>query len=133
MSVELGMNKQVVVSFSGGRTSAYLCCLIKKLHPDAVFVFMDTGAEHESTYEFIKQVNDYFDLNLICLRTVVSDKWKEGVSYRVIDIDEIGHDLQPWRDMSLKYGLPYHGGGVLHRQNENNTMQKILRRCLWCW
>jgi len=125
--------KQIVVSFSGGRTSAYLCGLIKKLHTDAVFVFMDTGAEHEATYEFIKQVNDYFDLNLICLRTVVSDKWKEGVSYRVVGINEIGNDLRPWRDMSLKYGLPYHGGGVLHRQNENNTMQKILRRCLWCW
>ena len=102
--------KQTVVSFSGGRTSAYLCSLIKQLHPDAVFVFMDTGAEHEATYEFIKQVNDYFDLNLICLRTVVSDKWNEGVSYRVVGINEIGGDLQPWRDMSLKYGLPYHGG-----------------------
>ena len=102
--------KQIVVSFSGGRTSAYLCSLIKKLHPDAVFVFMDTGAEHEATYEFIKQVNDYFDLNLICLRTVVSDKWNEGVSYRVVGINEIGGDLQPWRDMCAKYGTPYiHG------------------------
>ena len=53
--------KQIVVSFSGGRTSAYLCSLIKKLYPDAVFVFMDTGAEHEATYEFIKQVNDFGD------------------------------------------------------------------------
>ena len=102
--------KQIVVSFSGGRTSAYLCSLIKQLHPDAVFVFMDTGAEHEATYEFIKQVNDYFDLNLICLRTVVSDKWNEGVSYRVVGINEIGDDLQPWRDMCAKYGTPYiHG------------------------
>jgi len=44
--------KQIVVSFSGGRTSAYLCSLIKGLHPDAVFVFMDTGAEHPETYDF---------------------------------------------------------------------------------
>ena len=34
------IKKQIVVSFSCGRTSAYLCSLIKKLHHDAVFVFM---------------------------------------------------------------------------------------------
>ena len=78
--VMIMIKKQIVVSFSGGRTSAYLCSLIKKLHHDAVFVFMDTGAEHPQTYEFIKQCNDYFGLNLVCLCTVVSDKWKEGVN-----------------------------------------------------
>ena len=50
--------KQMVVSFSGGRTSAYLCSLIKKLHPNAVFVFMDTGAEHPATYDFVRQCNE---------------------------------------------------------------------------
>ena len=118
--------KQIVVSFSGGRTSAYLCSLIKKLHPDAVFVFMDTGAEHEATYEFIKQVDDYFDLNLVCMRTVVSDKWREGVNYRIIGIDEIGHDLQPWRDMSLKYGLPYKGGEFCTDRMKTTPCKKYL-------
>ena len=57
--------KQVIVSFSGGRTSAYLCSLIKKSHPDAVFVFMDTGAEHPKTYRFIRECDDYFDLKFL--------------------------------------------------------------------
>ena len=118
--------KQIVVSFSGGRTSAYLCSLIKGLHPGAVFVFMDTGAEHEATYEFIKQVNDYFDLNLVCMRTVVSDKWREGVNYRIIGINEIGHDLQPWRDMSLKYGLPYKGGEFCTDRMKTTPCKKYL-------
>ena len=118
--------KQIVVSFSGGRTSAYLCSLIKKLHPDAVFVFMDTGAEHPATYDFVRKCNDYFDLNLICLRTVVSDKWKEGVSYRVVGINEIGDDLQPWRDMSLKYGLPYHGGAFCTDRMKTTPCKKYL-------
>ena len=67
-----------IVSFSGGRQARSLCSLIKKLHPDAVFVFMDTGAEHPATYDFIRQCNDYFGLNLVCLRTVVSDKWRKA-------------------------------------------------------
>lgn len=118
--------KQPVVSFSGGRTSAYLCSLIKQLHPDAVFVFMDTGAEHEATYEFIRQCNDLFCLNLVCLRTKVNMEHGVGVGYSVIDIDEIGHDLKPWRDMSLKYGLPYKGGEFCTDRMKTTPCKKYL-------
>lgn len=34
-----------VVSFSGGRSSAYLVHEVQKIHPDADFIFMDTGAK----------------------------------------------------------------------------------------
>jgi len=119
--------KQIVVSFSGGRTSAYLCSLIKKLHPEAVFVFMDTGAEHPATYDFVRKCNDYFGLNLVCLRTVVNMEYGIGCGYRVIGIDEIGHDLQPWRDMSLKYGLPYQGGAFCTRDMKTTPFEKYAK------
>ena len=50
--------KKQVCSFSGGRTSAYLCkLLLEKFGKDNVeFVFMDTGAEHPETYSFIKKM-----------------------------------------------------------------------------
>lgn len=83
-----------IVSFSGGRTSAYLCSLIKEMHPDADFIFMDTGAEHPLTYKFIKECNDYFNLNLTCLRVVVNPDKRKGVGYKVVDINEIQQDLQ---------------------------------------
>jgi len=71
---------------------------------------MDTGAEHPATYDFVKQCNDYFELNLVCLRADVSMTQGIGVGYRVVDINEIGDDLQPWRDMCAKYSTPYiHG------------------------
>ena len=49
-----------VVSFSGGRTSAYLVWLFeqkrKKENINVEYVFCDTGAEHPKTYKFIKDV-----------------------------------------------------------------------------
>lgn len=66
--------EQIVVSFSGGRTSAFLCSLIKKSYPKAKFIFCDTGAEHPNTYTFIRQCNEFFDLDLICLRALVTYK-----------------------------------------------------------
>jgi len=95
-----------IVSFSGGRTSAYLSWLIKQRYQDALFVFMDTGAEHPMTYEFIREVNKRFDLNLTCLRTVVHPTMGEGCTYRVVPIEECGYDVVAWRDVVGKYGCP---------------------------
>ncbi len=101
-----------VVSFSGGRTSAYLCkVMIDTYGKDNVdFIYMDTGAEHPKTYEFIKNVNREFDLNLICLRLKVNPELGKGNSYTVVDIDTLAPDLKPFADMMGKYGVPYIGG-----------------------
>ena len=101
-----------VVSFSGGRTSAYLCkVMIDKFGRDNVdFVYMDTGAEHPKTYEFIRKVDEHFGLNLTCLRGDFSAPLGKGVNYRVVSIDDICHDLVPFKEMMAKYGVPYIGG-----------------------
>lgn len=116
--------KQIVVSFSGGRTSAYLCSLIKKLHPDAVFVFMDTGAEHPKTYDFVRQCNEYFDLNLVCLKAKVNPLRGKGVTYQVIGLDEIGHNLDVWRDMCAKYSTPYMHGAFCTKNFKTSPFKK---------
>ncbi|AUR92841.1 phosphoadenosine phosphosulfate reductase family protein [Vibrio phage 1.177.O._10N.286.45.E10] len=100
-----------VVSFSGGRTSAYLCHLMKEKFGDEVdFVYMDTGAEHPKTYEFIRKVNREFNLNLTCLRTDFDTPLGQGNKYKLVDINDIGPDLNPFREMIAKYGVPYIGG-----------------------
>lgn len=100
-----------VVSFSGGRTSAYLCYLMKERHGNDVdFVYMDTGAEHPKTYDFIRNVNREFDLNLTCLRTDFDTPLGKGNRYKIVDISEIGPDLKPFSEMMAKYGTPYIGG-----------------------
>lgn len=108
------MSKKVkVVSFSGGRTSAYLVWLMEKtkLHGEkVVYLFMDTGAEHQKTYDFIRAVAKKFNVEIICLRVDVNPELGKANGYRVVPIDEIGPDLQPWADMIKKYGVPYFGG-----------------------
>lgn len=109
------MSKANIVSFSGGRTSAYLVHCIEKMRKNGEidnvhYVFMDTGAEHPKTYEFIKQVVKHFNIDLVCIRAVTNLEIGKGNTYEIININDIGHNLKPWTDMSEKYGLPYvHG------------------------
>lgn len=48
-----------VISFSGGRTSAYLLrrCLDEGLGPETHVVFANTGKEHEKTLDFVQAVS----------------------------------------------------------------------------
>jgi 3'-phosphoadenosine 5'-phosphosulfate sulfotransferase (PAPS reductase)/FAD synthetase len=48
-----------VISFSGGRTSAYMLSRIldEGLRPDVFVVFADTGKEREETYAFVRVVS----------------------------------------------------------------------------
>lgn len=105
-----------VVSFSGGRTSAYLVKLRIELYISlgilTKYIFMDTGAEHPETYAFIRRLVAEWGIDLICLRLKVNPILGQANSYEVISIDEIGKDLQPWIDMLKKYGTPYNPGGA---------------------
>ena len=67
-----------VVSFSGGRTSAYLVYLMEQKRKietwDVDYVFMDTGAEHPGTYDFIERCAKEFGINLTCLKAVINPR-----------------------------------------------------------
>lgn len=95
-------DKQEVISFSGGRTSAYLV----HLKPNAHYIFMDTGAEHPATYEFIRNIVKYWNIQLTCLRVVVNPEMNKGGDYKVIGLEDLKQDLEPWREMVTKYGAP---------------------------
>lgn len=101
-----------VVSFSGGRTSAYLCHLmIEKYGVDSVdIVFMDTGFEHPNTYDFIRDCNKWFKSQFTFLRGDFSRPLGGGVNYSVVGICDIGCDGKPFAEMMEKYGVPYIGG-----------------------
>lgn len=108
--------KRQVVSFSGGRTSAYLVYLMEQKRIkegwEVSYIFMDTGAEHPKTYDFIRNVVSHFDIDLVCLTANINPELGKPSSYAHISIDEIGQSLQPWRDMMSKYGTPYNPGGA---------------------
>lgn len=101
-----------IVSFSGGRTSAYLVYLMEQkrinenLNID--YIFMDTGAEHPRTYDFLREIVKYWGINLTCLQGDFNQKVGEGHSYNVVSVKDLKHDPVNgvYGQMMKKYGVP---------------------------
>ena len=61
---------KIIVTFSGGKDSlAALLWARENLAKDFITVFCDTGWEHPLTYEYIEEIRQKLDLNLVTLRS----------------------------------------------------------------
>jgi hypothetical protein len=103
-----------VVSFSGGRTSAYMVYLIEQMRKsgewqgNVEYIFMDTGAEHPKTYEFIKKCVANFGIDLTCLYGDFNQPVGVGHTYKVAPLEQCRHDMisGPFAQLMKKYGAP---------------------------
>lgn len=64
------MIMKVIVTFSGGKDSlASLLWVRNNLTKDFITVFCDTGWEHPLTYQYIKEIREKLDLNLVTIKS----------------------------------------------------------------
>lgn len=121
-----------IVSFSGGRTSAYLVYLMEQKRKNdgwsVHYIFMDTGAEHPKTYKFVKDIVNHWGIDLVCLRAVVNEKKGVGTDYAVVDINDIGWDLSTFTDMVQKYSNPSINAPHCTRELKYQIYQKYIKQ-----
>lgn len=99
----------LLVSFSGGRTSAYMAhwlLMNKSNEYNLQFVFMNTGVEHLKTLEFIDQCDKAWGLNLTWLEAVVHLGERKASTHRVVSYGTASRNGEPFEAMCEKYGIP---------------------------
>lgn len=103
------MNK-ILVSFSGGRTSAFMCKLIlenpKYNDYEKLFVFANTGKEREETLCFVDKCDKEFNLNLVWVEADIPPTKGEGTNYRIVDFKSASRNGEPFETLIQKFGLP---------------------------
>lgn len=98
----------LVVSFSGGKTSAYMSYILKRDYSDKYnlrFVFANTGEEHENTLGFVDSVDREFGLGVVWVEAVVHERGK-GNTHKVVDFKSASRNGEPFRAVIAKYGIP---------------------------
>lgn len=127
----------LLVSFSGGRTSALLARMIQTspLYEgvEKHYVYANTGRERSETLDFIHECDRRWNLGVVWLEAVVNPAKGEGTRHRVVtyetairntDATREGH---PFEAVVGKYGLPSNAFPHCTRELKLNPIASYMK------
>ena len=92
--------KKLIVSVSGGRSSAIMAKHISQSEKykdfEKVYLFANTGMERPETIQFLKDIEKYWCIDIICLEGVYSTVMGQGVRHRITDLDSLSMNAEPF-------------------------------------
>ena len=115
-----------IISFSGGRTSAYMAYKIKSEmpHMKTAYVFSNTGKEREETLIFIDQCDKKWGLGIVWIESVINQEKGTGVGFKVVNFKTASRNGEPFSDMVSKFGIPNKDFPHCTRELKERPMQK---------
>lgn len=123
------------ISFSGGRTSAYMTWWLLNFKRDdyneIVITFANTGQEHEKTLEFINRCDKEFGFNTVWLEAVVSPEKGIGTTHKIVDFETASRNGEPYEQVIKKYGIPNQTWQICNRELKLAVMRSYLRSIGW--
>lgn len=127
------MKQKLMVSFSGGKTSAYmLWWILNNLAGkyEIIVLFANTGMENEQTLVFVQKCAESFGVEVVWLEAVVHEGLK-GCTHQVVDFASASRHGEPFEAVIAKYGIP--NAAYLHcnRELKLNPMKSYLASIGW--
>jgi 3'-phosphoadenosine 5'-phosphosulfate sulfotransferase (PAPS reductase)/FAD synthetase len=101
MSNPFKIIEPTVISFSGGRTSAYMLWRVLqsnngKLPEDAIVCFANTGKEEEATLEFVRDCGEKWNVSIVWLEYVWAEEPKDR--FKVVDFKTASRNGEPFME-----------------------------------
>lgn len=128
------MKDKLLISFSGGETSAFMAqWLIKNVNDkfEIVTVFSNTGEELEETLEFVEKCDKYFGLNVVWVEGVTDKRHGNGIKSKIVNFKTANRTGKPFEAMIQKHGIPNistpHCTRELKSYTINHYVHKILK------
>jgi hypothetical protein len=121
------MKKKLLVSFSGGETSAFMAKWLKDNKSneyEMVFVFANTGEENEATLVFADKCDKAFGLNLVWIEY-------DHLSFCMVNFESASRNGQPFEKMIQKFGIPNVGFNHCSRELKQAIIKRFARSIGW--
>lgn len=119
------------ISFSGGRTSAYMLWRVLQsnggLPSDAVVCFANTGKENEATLRFVRECGTRWGVPISWL------EYTDGAGFVVTDFDRAKRHGEPFEAVIRQRGgyLPNRVARYCSSELKTRTMHRYLRSIGW--
>jgi hypothetical protein len=123
------MKQKYQISFSGGRTSAYMTKLLLdnwSVRYDFIVTFANTGLEHPKTLDFVHNCDVNFGFNTVWLEAVVHDG-RVASTHKIVDYATAARKGEPFEAVIQKYGIPNTAFPYCTRELKINPMNSYLR------
>jgi len=102
--------KPILISFSGGRTSAFMAKLLMEhqtlVDVPKVVCFANTGKEFEATLDFVNECDKRWNLNVVWLEAVVNPEKGKGTTFKIVNYETAARKGEPFEAVIAKYGIP---------------------------
>lgn len=124
------MKTKYHISFSGGRTSAYMTKLLLDNWSDRydfIVTFANTGLEHPKTLEFIHDCDTHFGFNTVWLEAVVHHEERLAPSHKIVTFETASRNGEPFEEVIKKYGIPNTKFPGCTRDLKLNPIKSYLR------
>lgn len=116
-----------IISFSGGRTSAYMAKrLIDEGLEDYLVCFQNTGKEMPATLDFINECDKRWGLNIVWL------EYRYGNNFEVVDYETASRDGRPFKELieHKNHFLPNTMMRYCTDQLKIQTLRRYLKKSL---
>lgn len=135
--------KKLLVSFSGGRTSAYMLWYLFNEWPerdewDKVVVFANTGKEVEGTLEFVNNCSVNWCIPVVWVESRHLDdsgnrysKHARRVSFKVVDFESASRNGEPFEEMISVLGIPSTNAPLCTDQLKTKAIHEYLKSLGW--
>jgi hypothetical protein len=126
---------KIVISFSGGRTSAYMTLWLlnseKYKDYEKVIVFANTGKERSETLDFVNQFEQHINHRIFWLEAVVNPEKGQGTRHKIVGYNTASRNGEPFEDVIKKYSIPNQNFIHCTRELKLAPIKSFLRSIGW--
>lgn len=129
--------KKLIVSFSGGRTSAYMLKQILDNMQDEykiVVVFANTSKEAEGTLQFVDRCSKEFNIPIYWVEAIPVEskrgKWW-GVTHRLVDFETAKRKGEVFELLISKLGIPSTNAPFCSDQLKRKPIESFMKSIGW--
>ena len=126
--------ENLLISFSGGRTSGYMTHRILQSLPDHVnakVVFANTGQEDNRTLDFVHDCEEVFGWDIHWVEAVVIHNERVGTKHKLVDYTSASRKGEPFEDVIKKYGIPNQGMPHCTRELKLQPIKSFCKSLGW--
>ncbi len=99
--------KPLLISFSGGKTSAFMSTIQADYcsNREKAFVFANTGRERDETLDFVNECDKRWNLGVVWVEAEIQP-YGVGTKHKIVTYETASREGEPFEAMLDKYGIP---------------------------